>query len=530
MTRLINIDNGGTLTDFCLVDGGDVRYTKTLTTPYDLSRCLFDGLTKVSELVYGEPQLAALLQSTDYIRYSTTQGTNALVQRAGPRLGLLLADSAVAAGLAAATRAQEDLLAALVGDRWAVISLEKDDDALSQELVTRVNDLSARGARRLVVAVSGVDGADAEARIKRLLLKLYPRHLLGAVPLLFSWELVADSDDIRRTWSSLLNAFLHPAMELFLFNADRRLRDARARQPLRIFRNDGGSSRVSKSAALKTYSSGPRGGLEGTRALASHYGLRHLVMVDVGGTTTDIGVVTDGAIRVDRRGMIDDAPSSLELAAITSYGVGGSSIFRVVDGQIQVGPDSVGAAPGPACFGLGGDEATLTDVPALRAAPARRGSRDDQRGRRAPPAGGREEPTEGADPGQCTARFRLTVERGDTESVIDLADPQDAAAHLRHSDRASLELALLAPLPHVTLGQAGDIACRRPGGRQAAAARWPRRPYRGAGVRPAEPAAGGAGVRARRDRRSVLHHAGPRGMAVRHHRRGRPAPDRRGQQ
>src|SRR5580693_8310284 len=71
MTRLINIDNGGTLTDFCLVDGGDVRYTKTLTTPYDLSRCLFDGLTRVSELVYGEPQLAALLQSTDYIRYST---------------------------------------------------------------------------------------------------------------------------------------------------------------------------------------------------------------------------------------------------------------------------------------------------------------------------------------------------------------------------------------------------------------------------------------------------------------------------
>jgi N-methylhydantoinase A len=572
VTRLINIDNGGTLTDFCLVEGDDVRYTKTLTTPYDLSRCLFDGLTRVSELVYGEPQLAALLQSTDYIRYSTTQGTNALVQRAGPRLGLLLADSAVAAGLAA-TRGQEDLLAALIGDRWAVISLEKDDDALSQELVTSVNDLSARGARRLVVAISGADGADGEARIKRLLLKLYPRHLLGAVPLLFSWELVADSDDIRRTWSSLLNAFLHPSMELFLFNADRRLRDARARQPLRIFRNDGGSSRVSKSAALKTYSSGPRGGLEGTRALASHYGLRHLVMVDVGGTTTDIGVVTDGAIRVDRRGMIDDAPSSLELAAITSYGVGGSSIFRVLDGQIQVGPDSVGAAPGPACFGLGGDEATLTDVllltglldpatylggamvlhpdrsakaieakiagplgitldEALRqmedahvgaiaralldtttvaadtvlaafggggpmtvcGAARKAGARQvliprtaavfsafgigfsdlSQRYEQPLPdadpatisavadrllqAGERDLYAEGIEPGECTARFSITVERGDTESVIDLADPQDAAAHLRHSDRASLELVLLSPLPHVTLGPAGDIA------------------------------------------------------------------------
>jgi N-methylhydantoinase A/oxoprolinase/acetone carboxylase beta subunit len=572
MTRLINIDNGGTLTDFCLVDGGDVRYTKTLTTPYDLSRCLFDGLTRVSELVYGEPQLAALLQSTDYIRYSTTQGTNALVQRAGPRLGLLLADPAVAERLAA-TQAQKDLLAALVGNRWAAISLDADDDALSQELVTQVNDLSAQGARRLVVAISGTGGADQEARVKRLLLRLYPRHLLGAVPLLFSWELVADSDDVRRTWSSLLNAFLHPAMELFLFNADRRLRDARARQPLRIFRNDGGSSRVSKSAALKTYSSGPRGGLEGTRALASHYGLRHLVMVDVGGTTTDIGVVTDGTIRVDRRGMIDNAPSSLELAAITSYGVGGSSIFRVVDGQIQVGPGSVGAAPGPACFGLGGDEATLTDVllltglldpatylggtmalhpdrsakaietkiaeplgitldEALRqmedahvtaiaqalldtttvdsgtvvaafggggpmtvcGAARKAGVRQvliprtaavfsafgigfsdlSQRYEQPLPdaepetisavaerllqAGARDLYAEGVDPGECTPRFRITVERGDTESVIELADPQDAAAHLRHSDRASLELVLVSPLPHVTLGQAGDIA------------------------------------------------------------------------
>jgi Hydantoinase/oxoprolinase N-terminal region len=65
MTRLINIDNGGTLTDFCLVDGDEVRYTKALTTPYDLSRCLFDGLAKVSELAYGQPQPATLLQSTD---------------------------------------------------------------------------------------------------------------------------------------------------------------------------------------------------------------------------------------------------------------------------------------------------------------------------------------------------------------------------------------------------------------------------------------------------------------------------------
>jgi N-methylhydantoinase A/oxoprolinase/acetone carboxylase beta subunit len=103
MKWLINVDNGGTTTGFCLVDGGKVRYTKTLTTPYDLSRCLFDGLAKASELAYGRPRLAAPLQSTDCIRYSTTHGTNALVQRAGPQLGLLVTDPARVEGLAATT-------------------------------------------------------------------------------------------------------------------------------------------------------------------------------------------------------------------------------------------------------------------------------------------------------------------------------------------------------------------------------------------------------------------------------------------
>ena len=115
-----------------------------------------------------------------------------------------------------------------------------------------------------------------------------------------------------------------------------------------------------------------------------HYGLRHLVMLDVGGTTTDIGVVSDGAIHVERRGTIEHAPSSLELAAITSYGVGGSSVFRVVDGRLRVGPDSVGAAPGPACFGLGGDQADDH----RRAAAGRPARSGDLPGRHAAPAPG----------------------------------------------------------------------------------------------------------------------------------------------
>src|SRR6266496_2537562 len=322
MTRLINIDNGGTLTDVCVVDGDEVRYTKTLTTPFDLSRCLFDGLTKASALIYGRPQVGALLQATDHVRYSTTQGTNALVQRRGPRLGLLSTDPTLVEALAA-TSAEEDLLTALVGERHATVDVSAADAGLAADLVARFNALTAAGASRVVVSIGGPDGAAQEKRVKRLLLRLYPRHLLGAIPLLFSWELAADRDDVRRTWSGLLNAFLHPAMERFLFNTEQRLRDHRTRRPLLIFRNDGGSSRVAESAAIKTYSSGPRGGLEGTRALSRTYGFRHVLMADVGGTTTDIGVVTDGAVEVNARGRVERVPTSFELAAITVAGDGG---------------------------------------------------------------------------------------------------------------------------------------------------------------------------------------------------------------
>jgi N-methylhydantoinase A len=361
VTRLINIDNGGTLTDVCVIDDDGVRYTKTLTTPFDLSRCLFDGLAKASVLLYDEPRPAALLQATDRIRYSTTQGTNALVQRKGPRLGLLTTDTTLIEGLAA-TVEEEDLLGTLVGDRHAVVDVSDDDQTLAAGLVRCVNTLAAGGTGPLVVSIGGPDGADQEKRVRRLLLQLYPRHLPGALPQLFSWELVADRDDVRRTWSALLNAFLHPATERFLFNTERRLRQQHTRHPLLIFRNDGGSSRVARSSAIKTYNSGPRGGLEGTRALAQQYGFRHVVMADVGGTTTDVGVVSHGVVEVDPRGRMANILTSFELAAITSHGVGGSSVIRVSDGRLTVGPDSVGAAPGPACFGRGGAEATITDV------------------------------------------------------------------------------------------------------------------------------------------------------------------------
>jgi N-methylhydantoinase A len=359
MNHLINIDNGGTLTDICVWDGNGFSFTKTLTTPFDLSQCLFDGIEKASASLYGgEADLVRLLHDTQHIRYSTTQGTNALVERKGPAVGLVVEDLALVDELRAGPAA-EKLFDDLVGSRVALVDPTQDAETLAFDLVQKINQLTTDGAARIVVVG---ESPESEEILRSILLRKFPRHLLGSVPLLYSWELVGDRDRGRRTWSSILNSFLHPVMERFLYQAQHHLREHKVANPLLVYRNDGASSRVSKAVALKTYSSGPRGGLEGTHALADSYGLSHVLMMDVGGTTTDVGSVAGGEIATDRRGAVSGVPISFPMSNVQSAGIGGSSVIGVVGDQIVVGPRSVGAAPGPACFGLGGKEATITDV------------------------------------------------------------------------------------------------------------------------------------------------------------------------
>lgn len=358
MDRLINIDNGGTLTDIVVGSGKDFTFTKTLTTPVDLSQCLFDGITKVSAEVFGQENLPALLHSTRHIRYSSTQGTNALVERKGPRIGLIAHDQALVDQLKSTPESAE-MFEALIDDRIAIIERTQDDEATANAFVAEINRLTTAGAERLLIA--GASKED-ERFFQRVMLKTFPRHLLGSVPALFSLNFAPDVSRTRQIWSGVLNSFLHPTVERFLYSTEHRLRAHKVKNPLLIYRNDGASSRVAKSVALKTYSSGPRGGLEGTRALAEAYGLDNVIMIDVGGTTTDVGVVNKHEIVAHRRGSVGGVEISFEMSDVLSAGVGGSSVITVADGEIVVGPESVGAAPGPACFGFGGQQATITDV------------------------------------------------------------------------------------------------------------------------------------------------------------------------
>ncbi|MCB0219228.1 MAG: hydantoinase/oxoprolinase family protein [Chrysiogenetes bacterium] len=358
---LINIDNGGTFTDVCVIRGKDVFRAKTPTTPFDLSECFFEGLRKASVEVYGSENVVGLLADTEKIRYSTTQGTNALVQRKGPRLGLLLAKDADIKSLQVSDEATE-MLAALVGERVARIDLSLRDEALEVRILDAVNELTLSGANRLVMSFGAME---FEAKVEKLIRKRFPEHLLGTVPVLAASGLSPDPDFARRTWSALFNAFLHPSMEKFLYYAENRLRSQKFLSPLLIYRNDGDAGRVAKTTALKTYSSGPRGGMDGALALARHYGYAEVLTMDVGGTTTDIGLVSSDEIRKLEYGQIEGAPIAFPLSDLVSVGVGGGSIIRAEKGSVAVGPESVGATPGPACFGLGGTQATITDFALL---------------------------------------------------------------------------------------------------------------------------------------------------------------------
>ena len=154
--------------------------------------------------------------------------------------------------------------------------------------------MTAQGALRLVVALSS---EAAEQNIRSALLDRYPRHLLGAIPFLISSELAEDADMARRTVTAVINSYLHPGMEHFLYGAENICKAQHLRRPLLIFRNDGDSARVAKTTAIKTWGSGPRGGLEGSLAYARHYDLDAVVAMDVGGTTTDISVVLDKTVK-----------------------------------------------------------------------------------------------------------------------------------------------------------------------------------------------------------------------------------------
>lgn len=359
MSTTIDIDTGGTFTDGFIVRDGDSHAVKVLTTPHDLAVCFRDVIEAAAEAVgLGVPEM---LEETESVRYATTVGTNAVIERRGPRLGMIAAGQVPADG----------------GSDWGIGRFIEAEMVRDVELAdpagngsaahastsTSIGELLEGGARGLVCSLPHGDSCgEREQQLRDIFLDQYPRHCLDSVPLLLSSEISEDPDDRRRTATALFDAYVHPDVADYLYRAEDHLRENGYRRPLLAVHNDGGCARVAKTIAGKTYSSGPMAGLLGARAIAELYRIETLVTLDMGGTSLDVAIVHPGEVEMHEHGRVEDVEISFPLPDLVALGAGGGSIAWLDDGELRVGPRSAGAKPGPACFGFGGDEPTVTDA------------------------------------------------------------------------------------------------------------------------------------------------------------------------
>ncbi len=355
----VDIDVGGTLTDGLFSDGKTAIPVKVDTTPHDLTVCFRDCLAEGARR-FGFDDLSAFLNQVDLIRWSTTITSNALAQRTGPKLGLLVSEGH-----------EHDLY---VGDNsnpvLGTLIAPANVIGLSRPIEPRtvllaVKTLLENGVRRICISLDGsFQDASEEQSAKRIIETQYPDHFLGTVPVLLGSDLSHYPDSVTRTNRSLINAYVHGPLANALYKAEDDLREAGYEHPLLIGHASGGVARVSKTKALDTLESGPTMGLFAAAYFARLYQLSHVVTLDVGGTTSKVGIIEEGRVAMTSEADILGIPVNAPTVLMQSIALGGGSVVKVnpTSHQLRLGPESMGAYPGPACYDLGGTEPTLTDA------------------------------------------------------------------------------------------------------------------------------------------------------------------------
>jgi N-methylhydantoinase A len=356
----LSIDTGGTFTDGFVTDGSESAQVKVDTTPHDLTAGFAACVEAAAEAV-GEP-LTRFLAALDALHFSSTIATNTVVERRGARVGLLV------------TAGAQDRLTAALGEFVPAelvrgVREHTDDDGnvvaepCEDDLASGVRELLERGVGLLVISFVNAHRNDAnELAARRFIDTSYPRHYLGAVPLMLGSRVSLAGDDGGRTALAVVNAYLHPSLVRALYRAEDHTRDRGLRRPLLVVNTDGSTSRVAKTRAIDTYNSGPSAGVLGSAYVAEALGASDVRTFDVGGTTTDVAHITRGAAIRDAATDVGPLRVPHPAVALHTFGLGGGSIIRPDGDTLVVGPQSAGANPGPACFGLGGTALTPTDV------------------------------------------------------------------------------------------------------------------------------------------------------------------------
>ena len=353
----VDIDVGGTLTDGIFSDHGKVVCAKVDSTPHDLTVCLFDCLTQgASQLGFGD--LGSFLEQVELLRWSTTITSNVLAEGRGPKIGLIVSrghERDLYGG-----QASSPVLNKVVNES-NVTGIDSGGEA---EVLGAVRSLLESGVRRICISLQGaLENPEPELRIKRLIEEQYPDHFLGSVPVLAGSDICKNTDDMTRTYYALINAYTHSALAATLFKAEDELRYAQGYQRAFLVSHiNGGVAGVSKTRAIDTMESGPILGIYGASYLAKVYGLKNVIALDVGGTTAKVGVIRDGEPVYTDSSDLFGIPVRTRLPYLRSIALGGGSVVSLSGDEIRLGPESMGSFPGPVCYGLGGEKATLTDA------------------------------------------------------------------------------------------------------------------------------------------------------------------------
>ena len=382
----IDIDVGGTFTDLVLNFNGKALIKKSPTTPYDLSVC-FTRVIEDGAAALGM-KIEDLLPAIEMIRYSTTIALNRLIEKKGPRLGLIT------------TEGHEDVILLGRGAQWIdgtrvserrnLAVQNKPDPLIPRDMIVGVKErvdsrghiirpldendvrekvryLTSRGARGFVVALLwGFLNPANERRVKEIIRDEYKEFHIGYLPVVLAGQVVGKLGEYERTMAAILDAYLQRSMQIELSAMWDKLREKGYSKPLLMIQSSGGIAEVFRTAASRTFNSGPVSGLMGAHHVAKILGYQNVVMTDMGGTSFDVGLVVKDSVRsYDFRPIIDRWMVGITMIKTLSIGAGGGSIASVnklLENRVQVGPRSAGSIPGPACFNLGGTEPTVTDA------------------------------------------------------------------------------------------------------------------------------------------------------------------------
>lgn len=372
MSYRIAIDVGGTFTDVVAVDTqGDVTFAKAPSTPDNQARGVIDGLGRLSRTLGLD--LDVLLAQTERIVHGMTVATNALLERKGAKVGLLT------------TAGHRDVLEMREGlkpERYN-LRLPRPEPLVPRHLRFGITErLRADGSVHTALDTASVEAALAKlerARVSSIAvcyLHAYrdPRHEAATRRLIeerlpnayvsLSSEVLPQIKEYQRVSTTVVNAYVAPLIGRYLEALRALLSERGFDAPLLIMLSHGGVAPVDEAVriAAATVLSGPAGGLAGARRVAHMLDAPNLIPLDMGGTSTDISLVMDGEVALSSDREIAGERIALPSLDIITLGAGGGSLGRAAEGLLRVGPQSAGADPGPAAYGRGGKEATVTDA------------------------------------------------------------------------------------------------------------------------------------------------------------------------